>query len=475
MIGLGGNKLEHFPYKGLRKVADVFYFEGPLLVHYIDAKQHDYLYHWVDEDNTSTRWLTYRVDRERFKEYLLGRANFLSLLESHLSDFITVLDIDGDGTHTNIQLIDFDALPADYKPPVDAFYEVPYPEEYDSWFESTPITALQAPNSVALAREFAIYINLKPSDKRLGSSPEVPQMVDFLKNINTSYIAYSKANYEKRFAHLNDPKELKKKLKLVTKKSTLRGVDFGSGSFGVALSPDLSMDDELSLDVLNWMKTLPEQFQREIVDFDILSPTSLALLHASYTQEQIEDFLMPFLNIAKSEKYEVALADKEFNPVGKTVQSATKEAKALATAMATPEQPAEAPQEPEREVITLTIEKVKGQDIKKMSPRQIHSSILATKQVTEFPVEMSSIEWQGRGYKLRNPIELQAKFDGQRSTVSEPITNTSGEGKTTDEAIQKLKERMVREFNRLKEAFPEFMSAPDLERLNLYQQLVQQD
>ena len=475
MISLNNlTELSALPHKGLSRFADIIYFDGPLLVHYISDGGVDYLYHWVDEDEEATRWIIYQVSRDLLRLYLTKDLNFRSLLDKSPSDLITVLDIKNDGEYRNVWMTDLQSIPNDYKPPVNAFYTIPCPEEYDSWFETEP--ELLVTSNSNLARLFAIYINLKPNDAKLGSSPEVPQMVDFLRNINTSYIAYSKANYEKRFARGSNEAELKKKLRIIGRKSTLRGVDFGKGSFGVALSPDFSSSDDLSLEVLDWMKTLPEQFQREIINIEFDNPNLISNLRESYTQEQIENILKPFLHIVESSKYKVALADKEFNAVSKSIQNQDKEKKALVAKELKLENVAQPqPQDDEREVVTLTIEKNKGQDIKKMSPKQIYSGLLSTKQVTEFSIEIQSIEWQGRGHKLRMPTELHATFDGQRFSVVEPLTQSVGEGKTSEEAVKKLKERMTRELNKFKGIIPEFMTPEDSNRFAIYNELIEDE
>jgi hypothetical protein len=61
MTQLNGTTLDAFPYKDFRRVEDLIYFDGPLLVHYTNQRQQDYLYHWVDNDEDGNRWLIYRV------------------------------------------------------------------------------------------------------------------------------------------------------------------------------------------------------------------------------------------------------------------------------------------------------------------------------------------------------------------------------------------------------------------------------
>ena len=41
-----------YDFSGFRKIADLIYFEGPFLSHYVSSKGDDYLFYWVDRDDS---------------------------------------------------------------------------------------------------------------------------------------------------------------------------------------------------------------------------------------------------------------------------------------------------------------------------------------------------------------------------------------------------------------------------------------
>ena len=41
----------NFDFSKLIKVADLIYYDGPLLSHYVSNKGENYLFYWVDVDN----------------------------------------------------------------------------------------------------------------------------------------------------------------------------------------------------------------------------------------------------------------------------------------------------------------------------------------------------------------------------------------------------------------------------------------
>ena len=39
-----------YDFSGFKKIADLIFFEGPFLSHYVSDKGDDYLFYWVDKD-----------------------------------------------------------------------------------------------------------------------------------------------------------------------------------------------------------------------------------------------------------------------------------------------------------------------------------------------------------------------------------------------------------------------------------------
>ena len=59
-----------YDFSQFKKVADLIYFEGPLLSHYVSSKGDDYLFYWVDRDGCDNRWLVLRVSMANLQKYI---------------------------------------------------------------------------------------------------------------------------------------------------------------------------------------------------------------------------------------------------------------------------------------------------------------------------------------------------------------------------------------------------------------------
>ena len=63
-----------YDFTNFKKIADLIYFEGPLLSHFVSAKGDDYLFYWVDSDDKDNRWLVLRVNIASLQKYITREA-----------------------------------------------------------------------------------------------------------------------------------------------------------------------------------------------------------------------------------------------------------------------------------------------------------------------------------------------------------------------------------------------------------------
>ena len=112
-----------FDFSNFKKIADLIYFEGPLLSHYVSDKGDDYLFYWVDSDDTDNRWLVVRVSLASLQRYVGRETTLRSLIDSPNDGFLYVVDVDNDLHYHNIRLVQPLNLPDDYLPEADSYYE----------------------------------------------------------------------------------------------------------------------------------------------------------------------------------------------------------------------------------------------------------------------------------------------------------------------------------------------------------------
>lgn len=119
-----------FDFSGFKRIADLIYFDGPFLSHYVSQKGDDYLFYWVDRDDHDNRWLVLRVSLVSLQKYIGKELTLRELIENPNDGYMYSVDVDNDLQYHNVKLVQPSDLPADYLPDADSYYEFePVPSE----------------------------------------------------------------------------------------------------------------------------------------------------------------------------------------------------------------------------------------------------------------------------------------------------------------------------------------------------------
>ena len=111
-----------YDFGSFKKMADLIYFDGPLLSHYVSAKGDDYLFYWVDGDEQDNRWLVLRVSLASLQKYVAGDVTLRELIETPNDGYLYSVDVDNDLHYHHVRLVQPSALPEDYLPEADSYY-----------------------------------------------------------------------------------------------------------------------------------------------------------------------------------------------------------------------------------------------------------------------------------------------------------------------------------------------------------------
>ncbi|SDL22429.1 hypothetical protein SAMN05661010_01120 [Modicisalibacter muralis] len=109
-----GNSLGSFYWN-----ADLINFEGPLLSLFKNDEDEDFLFVWLDCNNTKNRWCMVAVDRDQLKGYL-GSVLPLRNIMADSSELI-VFSVSRAGRRSAFIRTDFSHLPEEYRPEKDSF------------------------------------------------------------------------------------------------------------------------------------------------------------------------------------------------------------------------------------------------------------------------------------------------------------------------------------------------------------------
>lgn len=122
MEDLKGTKVEVEILPRLKKVAELIYFDGPLLSLFTNTAGDTYLYNWSDNDEEVNRWLVFRVNTKSLTSYLKHHINLRDLILNPSDDFVYAVDLDDDLRRRALYIIKPDDLPSSYVPKAESFY-----------------------------------------------------------------------------------------------------------------------------------------------------------------------------------------------------------------------------------------------------------------------------------------------------------------------------------------------------------------
>ena len=103
MKTIKGISIRNRNFDKFKKVADLIYFDGPLLSHYVTINGDNYLFYWIDQDDADNRWMFIRTDYDTIQKYTQKKQTLRNILSSPLDDIVYTVDIDNEGHHHNFQ------------------------------------------------------------------------------------------------------------------------------------------------------------------------------------------------------------------------------------------------------------------------------------------------------------------------------------------------------------------------------------
>lgn len=112
-----------FDFSNFKKIADLIFFEGPLLSHYVSSKGDDYLFYWVDKDENDNRWLVLRVTLSSLQKYMAKDLSLRELIDSPNDGYLYCIDVDDATNYHDVKLVQPADLPEDYLPAPGSYYE----------------------------------------------------------------------------------------------------------------------------------------------------------------------------------------------------------------------------------------------------------------------------------------------------------------------------------------------------------------
>lgn len=119
-----------FDFNKLIKSSDLIWYDGPLLSHYVTVSGDHYLYYWLEADNDYNRWMLIRTNIEAIKNYVEKKTTLRDLITAPEDGIVWIADVDDQLIFHNTAMIPLSALPEEYLPAEDSFYDCDCEDEF---------------------------------------------------------------------------------------------------------------------------------------------------------------------------------------------------------------------------------------------------------------------------------------------------------------------------------------------------------
>jgi hypothetical protein len=105
------------------KVADLIFFDGPLLSLYRNNEGENLLHYWCESGIDVNRWLIFKTPDADLEQYLRKQVTLRTLIQSPKDGFLYSIDFDARLEQRAALIVSPRQLPPEYLPSEDSFYE----------------------------------------------------------------------------------------------------------------------------------------------------------------------------------------------------------------------------------------------------------------------------------------------------------------------------------------------------------------
>jgi len=127
-IDLKINELEFIPYF----MGDIMEFDGPILSHYVDQRQKNYLLYTLDYEGTTgfSIWLLFKISVTNLSDYLNLKVTLLELINISSNQIGYLVWCDKKGNHRKYKIINISHIPEKFLPTKESFFDKDFQTSY---------------------------------------------------------------------------------------------------------------------------------------------------------------------------------------------------------------------------------------------------------------------------------------------------------------------------------------------------------
>ncbi|WBA42948.1 hypothetical protein [Hymenobacter canadensis] len=408
----------------LTKFDDLLFYDGPLLSHYVHKQLNKhYLFHWVDNDETSNRWLVLEVSMPHLFDYLSDDRSLHDIIKQPYNTKLLVVDTNSEGQAVLGLLVDERQLHADYVPEPDSYYEAAPTAEMPAHYQALFAEAnTQVGHALYLEelRAKAVRFRLEPVDASYGTTLAAADIGSFLQRVTRSFRSFLEARFLDLFREKFIAGDEQKALSLLLNASgDPRAVFANHGSFEIDLAVDVLHLAGLDYDIILWQRQALREYKRDVFDFDFSANNPLPESLANATEEQLRGIFLPLVQIANSQNYNVqtriGVTDKYKILKQVSRQNARK---------VVPAKPQNDSEEQLNTVLTnVLFELQEGRDPRTLTLSELRRAVVSVTTGDESATTVTEfVDANGTTIVLREPIEVTLSRTGEYfQAIYEPL------------------------------------------------------
>lgn len=315
MESINSITLSQFPFEQAQKVADLLYYDEPILSHY-KFKEIDIIKYLVDYDDYSLRYLVFQIEKYDLYKLITGNISLRDTLIESLgfSPFLYLTDVDIENDiHLNTYQVTFDTLSPDYLPLSGSFVEQKFSklEVYKEIMKIYSDTYY-----IEQLKERAYYVKFEPISQQYDSSLGIVELSKLLNLLTTSFKNFTKIDFFKFFDDkIADKKKLNNMYNQAKSFADSRAVDFNFGSFEIGIAVDKIMKKNVPhKEVAIWLNEVEEKFKRNVLELNYNNEDAVdeIIKLYNYTPEEIEKIYNPIMKISQDIDYSFEYKDSKF-------------------------------------------------------------------------------------------------------------------------------------------------------------------
>jgi hypothetical protein len=284
----------------------------------------------------------------------------------------------------------------------------------------------------------AINVRIEPKTCKFSKAIAVSYIIDFLKNIQQSYLNFSDIQFLKKFT-INDFVNFDVIHRSFIQDTTLLGVDFKFNSFGISIVADtgtMNYNWTSSPKFSEFRNKLFPGFIEDVLEPDHNSSEFKKTILEKYNAEEIRKIYSPIIpSFIEKSPYRVSIANKDFTTNLKTFNPLTKETKLLLSPLIEKEN-----DEDELSLYRKTEQK-----------RGLKSKTIAIEKLktAEFQIDISNIHFENKSVYLSDPHTIIINFLDNHYSINDEYFNIFTQGTDYNKILTEYYKLFIQKYNSL--------------------------